>query len=975
MRMQRKQSNSESGIALIITLLLMLLILSLVSGFVVLIMSGQQLTGLTNGQTRAFYGAEAGMEKMTADLGTLFDSTYAPPAAALTAITAAPPANLQGITYTATDGSLGYKLDYPKDSNGNPVATSQTVKAGAYQGMVGLITPYTLTVTARTSSGAEVMLRRTTQTVGIPAFQFGVFCAKDCGFHAGPDFNFGGRVHTNGNLWLAQGSGATLTLSDKVTAFGEVVRTNIMNGLPLATGGWTGTVNITTAAGGIPVRSLAETEGSITSLTGTPATSPLNPNWSTISLTNYNSFLINHSTGVNQKLKLPIEILTNGQSFPIDILRRPTQGEAGNPALLGERYFSQASVKILLSDQVNDIMQLPCIDATTQPIDLSTLAVDNSAGGNSPTPTWAKAPWYAPGLPNGGQIPMATSAAITQRATGANPPAGYTLGQNGYWVPKAWPTITGFLKIEIQIGYFPPCGKWQDVTQEILNLGFAGRNINSTVNLGIAANQYPNVPPLPGPQVQIFPAGCADPTPNAVIRLERVRDNPAPTSAFAPGAVINNCGFDTKLNPGTPSIDPTNYWPNVLFDTRQGTIRDVCPNGSNPCNFAQVMASGVTHYVELDVKNLARWLTGQIGVKGPGAYDPLNAPYNYVVYFSDRRGNYVPAGGITAAWPPVSPTQNETGEYGFSDFINPSDTANGCPNGQLDLGEDDGDQADRTPPAPGIFYNYGQTPSFFVADKNKGMIFNDVLANAPIPNPGCALPATPWPGSFIKNTQEARMNPPLFFRRALKLVNGNNISAPLNNKLCPGGVSCGLSIVSENPVYVQGDYNANSAGGGFNDPHVASAILADAVTFLSNSWNEVNSFSSPYDPNSRRAGLTGNKNDWYRVAVLAGKGPGFPWITGTNSDTGSDGGLHNFLRYLESWGGETLNYRGSIVSMFYNRQAVGVYKCCNTVYSPPTRGYNFDTEFLDPALLPPRTPMFRDVNTTGFTQIMYPDQQ
>jgi hypothetical protein len=953
MRTQRKQSKNESGIALVITLLLMLLLLSLVSGFIVLVMSGQQLTGLTNGQTRAFYGAEAGMEKMTADLGTLFDSTYAPPAVALNAITAAPPANLAGITYVATDGTSGYKLQYPQDTNGNPVATNQTIKSGAYQGMVGLITPYTLTVTARTSSGAEVMLRRTTQTVGIPAFQFGVFCAKDCGFHAGPDFNFGGRVHTNGNLWLAEGSGSTLTLPDKVTAYGEVVRQCLMNGQGLTVGGWTGTVNITTATGGSPVRSLAPAEGSVT---GCSPTSGANSNWSTVSLTDYNSFLINHSTGVNKKLQLPIEILTNGQSFPIDIVRRPTQGEAGNPALLGERYFAQASMKILLSDQVNDIMQLPCIDATTQPVDLSTLAVDPAG------PVTAFPGWYVPAV--GPQIPMATSAANTLQ-TGATPPAGYVVGSNGYWVPKGRPTITGFLKVEIQIGYFPPCGRWQDVTQEILNLGFAGRNLNSTVNLSVAANRYPNVPPLPGPQVEILPAGCADPSPNAVIRLERIRDNPSNASA------VGICGINTTVNPPVPTTTASDYWPNVLFDTRQGTIRDACPNGSNPCNFSQVMASGVTHYVELDVKNLSRWLTGQIGARGPGAYDPLNAPYNYVVYFSDRRGNYVPTGGITASWPLVSPSGNETGEYGFSDFLNPGSPATGCPNGLLDLGEDDGDQADRTPPAPGIFYNYGQTPSPLVT----GKMFTDAVVNATLPNPGCALPATVWPGSLIKNTQEARMNPPLFFRRALKLVNGSNIAAPLGARACPGALVCGLSIVAENPVYVQGDYNANSAGGGFNDPHVATAVLADAFTFLSNSWNDVNSFSSPYDPGSRSANFNGGTNGYYRVAVLAGKGPGFPWVSGTNNDFGSDGGLHNFLRYVENWGGETLNYRGSIVSMFYNRQAVGVYKCCTTVYSPPTRGYNFDTEFLDPSKLPPRTPMFRDVNTTGFTQIMYPDQQ
>jgi len=69
-----------------------------------------------------------------------------------------------------------------------------------------------------------------------------------------------------------------------------------------------------------------------------------------------------------------------------------------------------------------------------------------------------------------------------------------------------------------------------------------------------------------------------------------------------------------------------------------------------------------------------------------------------------------------------------------------------------------------------------------------------------------------------------------------------------------------------------------------------------------------------------------------------------------------------------------LNYKGSLVSFFYNRQATGVFKCCTTVYNPPTRGYNFDIEFLQPNLLPPRTPLFRDVNTTSFTQLLLPTQ-
>ena len=64
------------------------------------------------------------------------------------------------------------------------------------------------------------------------------------------------------------------------------------------------------------------------------------------------------------------------------------------------------------------------------------------------------------------------------------------------------------------------------------------------------------------------------------------------------------------------------------------------------------------------------------------------------------------------------------------------------------------------------------------------------------------------------NSNQARENPPLFFRRALKIVNGNNIQVP-GWPACPGGVVCGLTIAAENPAYVQGDYNSNSAGGGF----------------------------------------------------------------------------------------------------------------------------------------------------------------
>jgi hypothetical protein len=90
-------------------------------------------------------------------------------------------------------------------------------------------------------------------------------------------------------------------------------------------------------------------------------------------------------------------------------------------------------------------------------------------------------------------------------------------------------------------------------------------------------------------------------------------------------------------------------------------------------------------------------------------------------------------------------------------------------------------------------------------------------------------------------------------------------------------------------------------------------------------------------------------------------------------DFGTDGGMHNFLGMLENWSGQTLNYRGSMISFYYSRQSLGVYKCCSTVYSPPTRAFAFDTDFLNPALLPPGTPTFRDVVNLGFRQVFTVD--
>src|SRR3984893_8693432 len=452
MRAPKTPLRREAGIALLTTILLMLLMSSLLIGFILLITEGQKMSGMNNDYSRAFYAAEAGMEKITADLGTLFNKNYAPTAAQLAAISGAPPV-LYGIQYQQFDGTSGYKLDYPGEP-GPPVANITQIKSGTspYQGMTALATPYTLTVTARTAEGTEVKLQRTTQTVGIPMYQFGVFCDNDCSFFPGPNFDFGGRTHTNGNLFLAAGS--TLKLSDRVTVTGDVIRTNLSHAFPTTTGAYGGTVDVTTSPGSGAFRPLAYTEGSLVGTLGSAA----NTNWPTISRGYYNSNIITGAPILN------LGIVTLGVGTkPVDIIRRPPPAESA--VVTQQRFFAQDSVQILLSDNPADIMNMPCIDPTTQPFDLSKLAQPWATLQASPDPqiTFLRLKLGA------NLMPLAPSGALTAAAyTPSSPvaPAG-----DGYWTAPNAPITPGFLKIEIQTSAGSPCGNWQDVTLAVLGLG------------------------------------------------------------------------------------------------------------------------------------------------------------------------------------------------------------------------------------------------------------------------------------------------------------------------------------------------------------------------------------------------------------------------------------------------------------------------------------------------------------------------
>ena len=120
------------------------------------------------------------------------------------------------------------------------------------------------------------------------------------------------------------------------------------------------------------------------------------------------------------------------------------------------------------------------------------------------------------------------------------------------------------------------------------------------------------------------------------------------------------------------------------------------------------------------------------------------------------------------------------------------------------------------------------------------------------------------PAARIQNcAQIGQSNIVMGARHALKIVNGSQGHFRYTDA---NGNPIGLTIASEQPVYVQGNYNADNNDatnwGGYT--HLSSAVVADAVTLLSNAFDDRYSLEYPSTgPSDRRNAAT----TYFRVAI------------------------------------------------------------------------------------------------------------
>ena len=211
----------------------------------------------------------------------------------------------------------------------------------------------------------------------------------------------------------------------------------------------------------------------------------------------------------------------------------------------------------------------------------------------------------------------------------------------------------------------------------------------------------------------------------------------------------------------------------------------------------------------------------------------------------------------------------------------------------------------------------------------------------------------------------------------IRIKNGDDLSgrSPSMN---------GLTIVTDQPVYLMGDFNTTVDGDGLR---VSSSLYGDSLVVLSNAWENDNDFlGNNYDQNTQVAQINSSIlwDDYMGIRDPSDTEINAALVFGTITTGGVEGeaghdnapnsaGLNNYMRLLEDWDRDryedpdlpspppqTLTVNGSFITLGQSVRAEALDRFGNDAgidtdyhYTVPTRVFTFDESFNDPNNHPP----------------------
>jgi hypothetical protein len=992
MKSYKLEKQTEKGAALAMAIIVTAILAVVALTALTFSSTEARIAGSDLQRTQTFYAAETAMEKMTNDFSNLFRQKMNPTSADLAQIAADYPQALQteGFTFAQTLEEDTDRLDELRAIQGLPsnVYPRVNISDGPYAGLYSSVIPYKMTSQAnRTITRTEVKLERDFNNYLVPLFQFGMFSNEDIEIHPGPLMTFNGRIHTNGNLYALRNT----KFLNRITAAGEFVRDATRGGEPNDAAGndnvWieVGGINVKSDLGAGSVKSGGGTvggpnlPGSTSGQRGYFPGSPngiANANWETESVrqptagtsNRFGGQILTNTTGA-AALKLPLELAGNSAA---ELIKRSLPSDSD--ILKFSRYHNKSQIRILIDDEtagsgVGNVAGIPA----GQGVMLSSFMPTALNGGNvlklidnngavSGNPVRQK-------NPNGSITP---STSLVRTVKSSVPPS-----TNPYTPPGSG------VQARILIEIVKPDGTTVDVTQTILSMGVTEGEPNGIVY-------------LQRPLWAAFVQGSRDRT-GSGFDLTSLTRNSQTTSGgcqtIADGEINDpsallfaNRGFiDTDKNAADDDagncireVAPVGSYnqivPILAYNVREGWVRSTLSE-------YDIYERGLTSVVEINMRNLSRWLDGVYDANLLSGTQAVSANVKgdegYVVYVSDRRGDTLQTEYLS----------NGTSFRSTNGIVDNEDIYG--PNGRLDEGEDVID----------FGWNSGGTSKKGTLQKN----------TAELPDSG-VICCTPTNGAPVTDsTRIARANSVLtwrnlnstayaknYFRRAVRLFDGETLSTTAAaGKLSP---TKGITVASENMVYLWGNYNTTGItgiptggstlnDGGFTGAQVPASIVCDAFFPLSKTWFDALPALYPEGSGDAR-NLTGNS---YRMAdenlpstsdgtsVRAGVIAGTT-ISSMTAMPGRDasglrrsGGIINYPRFLEIWNLDGItsawSYSGSFIPLFHSTQAVSQWENdTSVVYMPPRRNWSFDSTFLTPNKLPPGTPFFQYVQATGFRQ-------